>query len=74
VDLEELEVVLVDVLAIAVARRHVGGGPPMVGTVPALLTGATLTLVVPVESYIGAGWGISGVRGRRSVGMSYEGC
>jgi len=52
VDLEELKLGLMDVLAVAVAGSHVGGCPAVVGAVPALLVGAAATLVVPAESHI----------------------
>lgn len=63
VDLEELKLGLVDVLAVAVARSHVGGCPAVVGAVPALLTGAAATLVVPGELDGLASGGFDGVRG-----------
>ena len=49
VDLEEGEVRLVDLGAVAVAGSEVGGGPAMVAAVPALLALAARALVVPVE-------------------------
>jgi len=63
VDLEELELRLVDVLAVAVAGCHVGGCPAVVRAVPALLSGAAAALVVPVEGYVLAGGGFNGVWG-----------
>lgn len=52
VDLEEFELRLFHVLAVAVAGGEVGGCPAVVGAVPALLAGAAATLVVPVEGHI----------------------
>jgi hypothetical protein len=52
VDLEELELRLFDVLAVAVAGCHVGGCPAVVRAVPAFLSRAAATLVVPVEGYV----------------------
>lgn len=67
VDLEELKLGLVDVLAVAVARSHVGGCPAVVRAVPALLAGAAGTLVVPGELYGLASGGFDGVWGRRGI-------
>jgi hypothetical protein len=65
VDLEELEVCLLDILAVAIARCKVCGGPAVVGAVPAFFASAARALVVPVESDIGASWDRSSVgRGR----------
>lgn len=67
VDLEELELSLVDLGAVAVTGSEVGGSPAMVGTVPALLTTFALAGVVPVEGNLRAGRSLSGVRGRFGV-------
>jgi hypothetical protein len=67
VDLEELKLGLVDVLAVAVARSHVGGCPAVVRAVPALLAGAAGTFVVPGELYGLASGGFDGVWGRRGI-------
>ena len=72
VDFEEVQFVLVDVLAVAVAGSEVGGCPAMVGAVPALLVGAAATLVVPVKGYVRAGWCFGGVRRGRGVSVGND--
>lgn len=67
VDLEELELGLVDVLAVAVAGCHVGSCPAVVGAVPAFFARAAAALVVPVEGYVLAGGGFGGVWGGRGI-------
>jgi len=72
VDLEELEVGLLDVLAVAVARRQVCRGPAVVGAVPALLTASASTLVVPCEGDRLSSWCLGRVGGRRCVHVSND--
>lgn len=67
VNLEELELRLVDLGAVAVAGGEPGGSPAVVGAVPALLTVTAASLVMPVESDLGAGRGLGGVGRRSSV-------
>jgi hypothetical protein len=67
VDLEELELRLFHVLAVAVAGGEVGGCPAVVGAVPALLSFAAATLVVPVEDYVRAGGSFGCVGRRRGI-------
>lgn len=64
VNLEELELRFVDVLAIAGTRSEVGGGPAVVAAVPTFLAAVAGAGMVPVESHSGAGGDCSRVRGR----------
>lgn len=66
-DLEELELGLVNVLAVTVARSHVGGGPAVVGAVPALFATAASSLVVPSEGHLLSGGRISGIGRWRGI-------
>ena len=61
VDLEELELRLVDVFAVAAARGEVGRGPAVVAAVPAFLAVVAGARVVPGEGHLGAGGGFGSV-------------
>lgn len=61
-NLEELELGLVDVLAVTVAGSEVCGGPAVVGAVPAVFSAAASALMVPGEGYFRSGGGRGGVR------------
>jgi hypothetical protein len=67
VDLEELQRRLVNVLAVTVAGREPGGGPAVVGAVPALLAAVAGSLMVPGEAHLGTGWDIGSVGRGRSI-------
>jgi hypothetical protein len=66
-DLEELELGLVNLAAVTVARGKVGGSPAVVAAVPTVLTAAATTLVVPVESDLGSSLDVSRVRRRGGI-------
>lgn len=62
VDLEELQLSLIDVLAVAVTGSEVCSGEAMVRTVPAVLASSACSCVVPVECHFGTGWSVGRVR------------
>ena len=61
VNLEEFELGLVDVLAVAVAGSKPGSSPAVVAAVPPVLVSAALALVVPGEGHLGAGSGLGSI-------------
>jgi hypothetical protein len=67
VDFEEVQFVLVDILAVSIAGSKVGSCPAVVGAVLTLLVGAVATLVVPVKGYVRPGWCFGGIRRGRGV-------
>lgn len=67
VDLEELKLGLVDILAVTVARSKGGCGPTMVGAVPSIFVTTASAFVVPCEGHLGASRCFSCVRTWRSI-------
>lgn len=61
VDLEELELSLVDLAAVTIARSEIGSSPAVVAAIPAFFATTARTLMVPVESDVGASLYIGGI-------------
>jgi hypothetical protein len=62
VDLEELELGLVDILAIALTWSEVSSGPAVMAAIPTFLTAVTRADMVPVEGHLGSGRDCSRMR------------